>query len=555
MPGNEVIGHLAGTTVFSLLTPAELSDLASLFELAEYAPGQVLAREGEMDASLWVIVSGGVALDRRTTGGAVKHVGYRGYGGIVGERGVFAGLRRNTSAVTLQPSTLLHADRDALWRHLEDDDGLFDRLVLSDEVRQRLALPGAGAARLGERPIAVYRRHWSSFVRSLTLPIAAVAISLFAAGAVASFANRTSVIVGLAILGLAIPVGVTVWSFLDYWYDLLIVTTRRVVHIDRTPFIRSRRAEAPLDRVQDIVVLTPSLPARLLGYGTLVVQTAGTLGAIRFEMCPGPESVRQIIFEESEHAGSAARRERQDRILTRLESVVLADGDAAPMPGVEDDPADAPLPGPVPPEALMSAGSLLTRWLPKTRLEADGCVVWRKHWWVLVRRTALLLASIAAMLLGMMHTRMGGPVPQAFWAAGAAVLTAWLIYRYEDWRNDLYILSDEHIVDIERRPFGMFGERRQARLNQIQDIRYRVPNPLATLLDYGDVHIETAAETGRFTFDQVHDPAGVQEEIFARLEMLRSRVERVEEERRADEMANWFREYHRIAGTGRLPES
>jgi hypothetical protein len=112
-------------------------------------------------------------------------------------------------------------------------------------------------------------------------------------------------------------------------------------------------------------------------------------------------------------------------------------------------------------------------------------------------------------------------------------------------------VTGDHVIDIERLPMGLFEERRQASLAQIQDVRYRVPNPLANLLDYGDVIIQTAAEEGGFVFRRVYRPAGVQAEIFRRIERFHERQRRAEEERRADEMAAWLRAYHDV--TGRPP--
>jgi hypothetical protein len=136
---------------------------------------------------------------------------------------------------------------------------------------------------------------------------------------------------------------------------------------------------------------------------------------------------------------------------------------------------------------------------------------------------------------------------------GAAILTAlWvglglaLVWQFENWRNDLYVLTNEHIIDIERLPLGFFEHRRQASLAQIQDINYAVPNPLATLLNYGNVFIETAAETGRLTFDMVYNPRGVQEEVFARLDKLVADRRAREERQHEDEMVQWFDIYHRL---------
>lgn len=546
---NEVVAHLASSSTFGLLPVPTLRRIAPVFQSETIGPGATLGREGEVDDVFRMVVEGAIALDRKGTDGKPRHTATLGYGEVLGERGVFAGLPRDTSAVTLQPTEVLAADRDALWGIIGGDIATLDHLVLPDAVRRRMVLPTAGAADLGERTVAVYRRHWSALAANLVLPIALAVGSLALAGTVAGFVESAVQSLVLAAVGLVVPITAVAYAYLDYAYDVLIVTNRRVIHVDRVPLVRSRRAEAPLVRVQDVQVVVPGLTARSLGFGTLLIQTAGVSGSIRFASLPNPEGVRATLFGLVEHATVDARREHTNWIAARLAPAFAGTETVVPLPGVGEPLAEADgSRGRTLPQAVAHR---IAGWLPRMRIEADnGVVTWRKHWWVLVRSTGLVAAATAASFAAWARTvAVGGPLPARAWLAAAAVLGAWAVYRYEDWRNDLYVLTDEHIVDIERRPFGLHEDRRQARLTQIQDIRHVVPNPLATMLNFGSVMVETAATTGSFTFDHVHDPASVQEEIFARIELLRTAEERSASERRGDELAEWFRAYHALART------
>ncbi len=511
---NEVVAHLASTSTFGLLPVTTLRRMAPVFRAVELGPGTILGRQGEVDGLLRLVVEGAIALDRKGADGRPRHTATLGYGEVLGERGVFAGLPRDTSAVTLQPTEVLEADRDELWGVIGDDIAALDHLVLPDAVRALMVLPTAGAADLGERTVAMYRRHWAALAANLVLPIALAAGSLALAGTVAGFADSAVQSLVLAAVGLLVPIGAVAYAYLDYAYDVLIITNRRVIHVDRLPLVRSRRAEAPLVRVQDVQVVIPGLAARSFGFGTLLIQTAGAQRAIRFAALANPEGVRATLFGLVEQATLDARREHTTWIADRL-SPAFAQADAegnvvVPLPGVGDTAPEAELPGNA---TFMQAAMLrIVEWLPRMRVEtADGVVTWRKHWWVLLRSTGLVaLAALAALAAWSRTLAVGGPLPARAWLVATAVLAAWAIYRYEDWRNDLYVLTDEHIVDVERRPFGLHEDRRQARLTQIQDIRHVVPNPLATLLNFGFVMVETAATTGSFTFDNIYNPAGVQ---------------------------------------------
>jgi len=122
-----------------------------------------------------------------------------------------------------------------------------------------------------------------------------------------------------------------------------------------------------------------------------------------------------------------------------------------------------------------------------------------------------------------------------------------LWYRYEDWRNDIYQLTDDRIIDLKRLPLGLREERREASLAMIQDIGYEIPGIMANLLDYGNVVIETAGREAVFAFDWVHRPRSVQDEVFARMDAYRERERDQRRERRTHELLDWFATYTELA--------
>jgi membrane protein YdbS with pleckstrin-like domain len=162
--------------------------------------------------------------------------------------------------------------------------------------------------------------------------------------------------------------------------------------------------------------------------------------------------------------------------------------------------------------------------------------------------SAILLIVLLQLALAA-RTGLLSPPPHLrdlFWTVlllGVAVGLFLIWYRYEDWRNDIYQLTDERIIDVERLPLGLREERREASLSMIQDIGYEIPGPIANLLDYGNVVIETASREAVFTFSWVHHPRRVQEEVFARMDAYRERQKQGQRERRADELLDWFGTY------------
>ncbi|MEA3345356.1 MAG: PH domain-containing protein, partial [Chloroflexota bacterium] len=118
-------------------------------------------------------------------------------------------------------------------------------------------------------------------------------------------------------------------------------------------------------------------------------------------------------------------------------------------------------------------------------------------------------------------------------------ILTWAIWRTLNWWNDLYVLTDERVVDVEKVPI-IREERREARLDRIQDVRYDQPTIIYRIFDFGHVWLETAGGIGRFTFDYIPQPRMVQAEIFRRLEAFRQRAE----QRQREALLELLERYH-----------
>jgi uncharacterized membrane protein YdbT with pleckstrin-like domain len=355
-------------------------------------------------------------------------------------------------------------------------------------------------------------------------------------------------LVVMALLSLVVPVASAVWLFFDYWHDYLMVTNRRVLHVERTPLIDERRSAARLERIQDVSFVQPGLLSRILNSGDLSIQTASTRKTVKFDGLAKPGEARDVIFEQMKLARDRAQSERQAIIARKI----LAAMGRAPMD---------------PPEAFMKSMSveiedepfsilrpILDHLLPRTRMESpDGTVTWRKHWFNLLQRGWMplgLFFGLSALALFIQAGLIPAIDPTVMdagwlWLLGVwLVLSVWAWWAFEDWRNDLYQLTDDMLIDIQRKPLGLFSSQQQAPLAQIQDVRYVIPNPVAAILKFGDIVVETAAESGGLTFNYIYHPESVQEEIFFRLDQKLAANQKSEQDRRDEELIRWIAAYH-----------
>jgi hypothetical protein len=121
----------------------------------------------------------------------------------------------------------------------------------------------------------------------------------------------------------------------------------------------------------------------------------------------------------------------------------------------------------------------------------------------------------------------------------------WWLFQFFDWWNDQYLITRDQIIDIYRRPLGM-ENRRTAAVSNIQSIRFERRGILGLLLNFGTVYIRVGDE--EFTFDNVSNPARVQESLFSVLERSISRLKKSETTQQQQNLAEMIETYHQIKG-------
>lgn len=371
----------------------------------------------------------------------------------------------------------------------------------------------------GEKIIIFRRRHWFVLLTRLIPPVLTVLLAtLLAWGIIRLFAPSGWILAVVLLLTYGPPLAWLIWRFLDWENDHYVVTNRRVLHIERVYFLFESRHEAQLERVQDVTVEIPGPIANLLYFGDVMIETAGTEGQIRFELVPMPRKVQSTILKLAPWARSAP----------------------TPEGGAQ--------------ERFTRSGPLTVLWhlfFPQYPRER-ALYVWRKHWFILLRASLPPFAFLILWFLAWLA--LGATLRYPMWvdvvfAVGLAGIFLWLLWTLIDWRNDLYVLTPEMVIDIEKMPL-IFEHRREASLRMIQDVSYVQPSFLHKLLNYGDLRLETAGTLGEFTFDNVPQPREVQSIIVERLNVVRAEERRRQEQQRREEIAGIVRE---VLGAGGSP--
>jgi hypothetical protein len=184
----------------------------------------------------------------------------------------------------------------------------------------------------------------------------------------------------------------------------------------------------------------------------------------------------------------------------------------------------------------------------RLRYELNSAITYRKHWFILVRMTwlpaVLMLLAIVAMV-----GRLGGALTFLQMTPALVGLSVfmfldfiWIVYQYADWRNDIFQVTLEQILDIDRKPLGKI-RRRSAPLENVLSIEYERRGFWGFLFNFGTVYISVG--NTRLTFDYVYNPSEVQQDIFYRMGERLEQVRQFEIESERERISEWIASYHR----------
>lgn len=167
------------------------------------------------------------------------------------------------------------------------------------------------------------------------------------------------------------------------------------------------------------------------------------------------------------------------------------------------------------------------------------------RWLMSLVALALAISAIASVALSF-ASESAFVLVQIVYFIWIIFIALWLLLNSVDWRNDIYILTHDRIIDQVRFPL-LYDQRTEARLDQIQNVRYQ-QGFWGGILGFGDVTVETAGRTQAVLFLQVPHPAEIQRSIFGRIDLLNERRATGEATRRQDQLSKWFRAYHTLTG-------
>ncbi|MDA3811384.1 MAG: hypothetical protein PF518_13760 [Spirochaetaceae bacterium] len=256
-----------------------------------------------------------------------------------------------------------------------------------------------------------------------------------------------------------------------------------------------KRNLLPLDQVRGIRIEKNRLKNRFFNVGSILIQTsAGTV--LKLSDMDKPKKVQKVITDFINHSVKQSEGKERVEIRKKMENYFESK------------------------ETIHSS----EKEISEVKTESD--TIFNKSVFYLFSSTWWQLAAIAGLIvLAYLFRDSRG----ALFTLPAIPFFFILLWRIQDWRNDLYKVSQGKIIDINKKPFGKSESNNLADIGFVTNVRSERKGILQYLFNYGDVLIETAG--GNICFETVAAPLVVQAKLLELREQWKERENKKKRER------------------------
>jgi CRP-like cAMP-binding protein len=542
------IEFLQSVQIFHELSDQDLAEIADRLKDAQYPKDALIFAEGDDGDKLYLVVKGKVRVTRTDleTDEEIE-LGVFDSGSAFGEDALYFDRERSADAKAISDVQIYYLDKsDFNWirANFPAIEPYLVAFIRTHEISSQLNISWLGE---GEFINLITRRHpirlfgeVGGILFSITLFITIIlGLSYFLKG-LESFVRILWIVGGVfSFLGFA----AILWAIAEWRNDFFFVTNVRVVWRERILFRGTSRQETPLRTIQSLNIETGNFIGRMIEVGNLIVRTFNS--ELIMTDVPHPERMRDLIQGFILRSRKRSQREQLVEIRRTIRQKLNIEREEIPS---EEPPPPPPI-----------VGKKYGRFaLFKTRIVENGTITYRKHWTVFFRQALLPNILFILSLGGIFFLSIYFVINEIngrMLIIGAVVLVTiffffWWLYEYEDWRNDLYRVTHDLIIDRDKKPFGKESFR-SAPIKNIQSLGHEIPNIFGLIFNVGNVNINVGDQS--FTFDGVHDPAVVHQDISRRMEELVAQDEQQRLKEEHERMATWLEIYHHETEDQRFP--
>jgi len=541
---NQIIELLRSYSLFRDLSEPQLDLVMEQLEESSQPQGIEIYKAGTEANRLYFIYEGQVQLLMKRRGQEEPFM-ILAAGDIFGWEACAKGEAYQLTAKAGSPVILLSLSFTSLTSLIRQMPVLDQRLGIRAESYQ-MALKVPLIWRGPEEALYyISRRHPAFLLVRILPPLMTGIVVLFILVAL-YYGNRISTQTLLILSGVSSIFGLAwlVWEYVDWSNDYSIITSRRVVFQEKIVWLYDARREALISAIRSVDMRTDQI-GLILGYGNVIVHTFA--GDVILERLKHIKDVAQLLEEQRRHTIKAIAQDDKRSFKETMRQRLHPSGEPPPP---EPEPELSARPRkPAKPVYLRPSRKNLFNM----RFEENGVVTYRTHFIHLIARVwfpILVLTGLAVLgIAGLVYqpSILTSPSTRSFilWASAflALIVSLYTLYQTEDWRNDIFIISDEKIVDRNKKPLGR-EELKEAMLGNIDAVRF-VQHGLAGLaFNYGTVFIRVGV--AELTFNDIYNPSDVQHELFRRIAEREHRHQQDAMRIERDRVANWIEAYNEV---------
>ncbi len=542
---SERIKFLNQIHLFNGLDEAQFSAVADELKEETFPAGKEIIRQDVENDCLFLVWSGKITVSRS---GKQPLTATLVAGDHFGEEAMLVGHRHPTvSATAVETTTVLELSRPQFQALDKQAPCLKTNIAVSlnsHRLEQRVRFKW-----LQENEVVYFltRKHSVLLVEGLTPPVLleiAAVIGMLVTWYYSLWVPALAAVWYVSLLLCVFAAGWGVWNAIDWGNDYYIVTDRRVVWVEKVVGLYESRQETPLSAVLRVNVET-DFTGRLLDYGDLVISTI-VGSTLKLRNVDHPYQAAALIDQYWKRSKDVSRKMEQDEIQNALRSRLLG---AQPQPpeikGVVAKPVETKNP-------YQGQRGIIN--LFRLRFDDLTTVTYRKHIFVLMEqilKPGLVMLILFAFLFFEIF-RPTANIASLFkadagliyliWAILYVASLLWGIYEYIDWSNDIFQVTPDQIMDIDKTPLGQVTSDIAA-LENILSIEHKRIGILQLFFNYGTVYI-TIGGGREMAFENVFNPSAVQQDIERRrLEKITKKEQetiKAERERTADWFAAYF---------------
>jgi len=533
--------------LFSGLSEDDLKDVAEALVDEPFKNGDVIIKQGSRGETFYILHSGQVKVVRQD-GKREQALANLVPQDFFGEEELFTKGTRTASIIAISDGSVLalhHSKLNELLKKAPKVKPNFEVVISTHRLWRRLHFKWV---RPDEVVYFLARKHPILLWRALVLPVISLAapllMMLWAMMAQANWIFAVAVVFLLAIAGWV------AWEVVDWGNDYYIVTNQRVVWVEKVVGIFDSRQEAPLSTILSVGVETDAI-GRILDYGHVIVRTF--VGKIPFNYVSHPYHASRLVEEywgRTKERSLSSEKEAMKNALRKRLNLPVPDETTAPPESQKFSKLKRP-----------SVFKLFLANLFKLRLEDGDTVTYRKHSFVLWRQIwlpTMIIVVLFAWWLGRIISLIFFPDPanplfslqNGEFTVDSLVLAIpivsipfhlWWLYQYVDWKNDIFMVTPDQIIDIDKTPFGT-EERRAAPLDNILSTESERIGFLGNIFNFGTVYITVGGT--KLEFQDVFDPNTVQSDIDRRRMARAAAKAAAQAALERERMAEWLATYH-----------